>query len=68
MVFLHVMQIEKCGFPNNENKYKSRLPLLERLRFNPQTTLWGLCRPRNILTRAQEVNIGISEAATLDSP
>ncbi len=24
---------------------------------NPQTTLWGLCRPRKILTRAQVVNI-----------
>ncbi len=28
----------------------------------PQTTLWGPCGPRNILTRAQEINIGISEA------
>ncbi len=29
----------------------------------PSNYPWGLCGPRNILTRAQEVNIGISEAS-----
>ena len=37
------------------------LAVIGRVQFNPQTTLWALCGPRNILTGAQEVNIGISE-------